>query len=238
METKKVTRGLGFRSEIKISNGSLEAMKWIALISMTVDHINSYIFNYYLPYFYEFGRIAMPLFVFVLAYNLARPGQLSAKALKKSSVRMTAFGLLAMIPLLGIGYMQSGILPLNIMFTLLTIVILVHGISRRHYLASAVIFLIAGYAVDYQWIVLLMGVLFWLWISKPSLLRLVLAVTALVSTELVNNNMWALWAMPIIIIAMLYDFKVIRLKWAFYSYYPLHLLVIAIITLFFRFNVQ
>jgi hypothetical protein len=35
---------------------------------------NKYLFNETLLFLFEAGRVAMPLFVFVLAYNLARPG--------------------------------------------------------------------------------------------------------------------------------------------------------------------
>ncbi|EBM5962874.1 TPA: TraX family protein [Salmonella enterica subsp. enterica serovar 16:l,v:-] len=48
-------------------------LKWIALILMIGDHINKYLLNESVPFLYYMGRIAMPLFVYVLAYNLSRP---------------------------------------------------------------------------------------------------------------------------------------------------------------------
>nr|WEG85486.1 trbP [Escherichia coli] len=59
-----------------IADGTIEALKWLALLAMTGDHVNKYLFNGTLPYLFEAGRLALPLFVFVLAYNLARPGAL------------------------------------------------------------------------------------------------------------------------------------------------------------------
>lgn len=56
-----------------ISNGAVESLKWLALVAMTSDHVNKIIFKSQLPLMSEFGRIAMPLFGMVLAYNLARP---------------------------------------------------------------------------------------------------------------------------------------------------------------------
>ncbi|MBK7549911.1 MAG: hypothetical protein IPI20_19875 [Rhodoferax sp.] len=59
---------------LHIDNGTLEALKWLALVLMTGDHVNKYVLADSLPGLFELGRLAMPLFMFVLAYNLARPG--------------------------------------------------------------------------------------------------------------------------------------------------------------------
>jgi hypothetical protein len=70
--------GLGCRREgMKkrcVSDGSTELLKWIGLVLMTGDHINSCLFNSTLPVLFGLGRLCLPIFVFVLAYNLARPG--------------------------------------------------------------------------------------------------------------------------------------------------------------------
>jgi len=58
----------------KISNGALEGLKYLALLFMIGDHVNKYLFNATLPGLFELGRLAMPLFGIVMAYNLARPG--------------------------------------------------------------------------------------------------------------------------------------------------------------------
>ena len=51
-------------------------MKWLALVLMTGDYVNKYLFNGTLPRLFNAGRVTLPLFVFVLAYNLARPDTL------------------------------------------------------------------------------------------------------------------------------------------------------------------
>ena len=43
---------------------------------MTGDYVNKYLFNGTLPRLFNAGRVTLPLFVFVLAYNLARPDTL------------------------------------------------------------------------------------------------------------------------------------------------------------------
>src|SRR5277367_1315087 len=56
-----------------MADGSLEAIKWAALVLMLFDHVNKYLFAEKLPVIFQCGRIVMPMFGFVLAYNLARP---------------------------------------------------------------------------------------------------------------------------------------------------------------------
>ena len=55
-----------------VSDGTIEAMKWLALLSMTGDHVNKCLFNGTLPFLFEIGRLPMPLLIFVLPYNLAQ----------------------------------------------------------------------------------------------------------------------------------------------------------------------
>jgi hypothetical protein len=76
-----------------VSDGTIEAMKWLALLSMTGDHVNKCLFNGTLPFLFEIGRLAMPLFIFVLAYKLARPGIYENGAYLRIMTRLTIFGL-------------------------------------------------------------------------------------------------------------------------------------------------
>ena len=57
---------------ISIENKNLESLKWLALFSMLGDHINKYLFNGTLPFLFEIGRIAFPVFAFVIAFNFSR----------------------------------------------------------------------------------------------------------------------------------------------------------------------
>ena len=57
-----------------LSSGAVEALNWVALASMLVDHANRVFFGYASPWMLPVGRIAMPVFALVVAYNLARPG--------------------------------------------------------------------------------------------------------------------------------------------------------------------
>ena len=57
---------------VELSDGAVEAMKWLGLILMTADHAQKYGLIPAVPGVYEAGRLAFPLFGIVMAYNLAR----------------------------------------------------------------------------------------------------------------------------------------------------------------------
>ena len=56
-----------------------------------------------LAFLFETGRVAMPLFVFVLAYNLARPDALARGAYPRCMKRLALFGALATPPFVALG---------------------------------------------------------------------------------------------------------------------------------------
>lgn len=54
----------------QLSSGQQEALKWLAIITMTLDHVNKLIFHNDYPALLWLGRLAFPLFAFLIAYNL------------------------------------------------------------------------------------------------------------------------------------------------------------------------
>ena len=99
-----------------VSNGTLEALKWLALLLMVADHINKYLLHDASHTLFQCGRIAMPLFVFVLAYNLARPNSFKSGAQTRTMKRLVLFGFLATPPFMALGGLLAGWWPLNILF--------------------------------------------------------------------------------------------------------------------------
>ncbi len=209
-----------------VSDGTIEAMKWLALILMTGDHINKYLFNETLPFLFETGRMAMPLFVFVLAYNLARPGIYKSGAYLRIMTRLTIFGLLATPAFIALGGLLDGWWPLNIMFALLIITATLYVIEYRTvggYATAAVVFLVGSAFVEFWWPAVLFGLAVWWYCKRPGLMPLTLALESLASLWFVNGNLWALAAVPVILLLSRIDLRMPRLRWAFYGYYPIHL---------------
>src|SRR4051812_43094966 len=66
---------------LSFTDGQLEALKWIALASMFLDHFGRHLLGWgQNTWVFALGRMAFPLFTLVLAWNLAREGDRAARA--------------------------------------------------------------------------------------------------------------------------------------------------------------
>jgi hypothetical protein len=215
-----------------MAEGSLEAIKWTALVLMVLDHINKYLYAEKLPVIFQCGRIVMPMFGFVLAYNLARPNALATGVHGRMMYRLTLAGLAAspmFIILNGLYVTANPWWPLNILFMLLLVVVLTYLIDRGGAKCCALavaLFLVGGAFVEYLWTGVLSCLGAWLFCRDASASRLLLWSLGTLSLTLVNGNAWGLAAIPIVFVAGSMGFRLPRLTWVFYSFYPAHLLVL------------
>lgn len=214
-----------------ITNGSIEALKWLALVLMTGDHVNKYLFNGTIDFLFAAGRLAMPLFVFVLAYNLSRPN-MEEGANRRTMGRLALAGLLATPAFMALGGLMAGWWPLNILFTLLALVGILHLADLRTaggYTGTAAVFLFGGAFVEFWWPALLFGFAVWSYRKHPSWIAVGLSLASLVALYWINGNQWALASIPVILACTSIDLRVPRISWFFYAYYPIHLLVLWLI---------
>jgi hypothetical protein len=217
---------------VHVANGTLEAMKWLALVLMTLDHVNKYLFSHTLPGAFQAGRLAMPIFVFVLAYNLARPGGMTKGAYLRTGKRLGIYGAIACIPYMALGTVLGGWWPLNIMFTLLAATamfgLIDHG-GRGQSLLAVAVFAGAGSLVEYWWPALAIALAAWYYCKAPTRKHLVWLTVALAALGLVNQNLWAMAALPLTVLAPRVELAVPRVRHLFYVYYPAHLAIIWVI---------
>ena len=215
-----------------MAEGSLEGIKWVALTLMVFDHVNKYLYAEKLPVIFQCGRVVMPMFGFVLAYNLARPNALSLGVHRRMMVRLTLAGLAAspmFIILNGLYVTAHAWWPLNILFMLLLVVALTYLIDRggaTFYALAVVLFLFAGAFVEYLWLGVLSCLGAWLFCRDASTGRLLLWFLGTLSLTVVNGNTWALVAIPIMLLVGRITVRLPRLTWVFYAFYPAHLLVL------------
>ena len=161
--------------KLLVTDGTIEALKGLALVLMTLDHINKYLFAEKLPFIFEAGRLAMPLFVFVLAYNLARPGTRERGGFIRTIKRLALFGALATPAFIGLGGLVAGWWPLNIMFALLVMTLTLYLIERHTIgstIAAACVFIVGGSSVEFWWPGITIGIAIWSYCKVPSLWQL------------------------------------------------------------------
>ena len=213
----------------EVPTGSLEALKWLGVLSMTADHINTFLLNSRHPVMFNMGRVAFPLFGFILAHNLARPAAFERGVYRRTLARLACFGVLALPACLGLGHNIAGWYPLNVMFTFCVVTGVLHLLQRRDTNAAvgaALVFVLGSAVVEYWW----PGVAFCLatfcYTRHPHWGWLAALVGSLLLLSLVNVTLWTLAALPIIMIVTRFNLPVPRCRWAFYAYYPAHLTLI------------
>ena len=230
-ETLPASRASGGSAlpRLAVSDGTLEGLKWLGLVLMTLDHVNKYLLHDRLTALFDAGRLAMPIFSFVLAYNLARPGSLAHGAYGRAGRRLAIAGVLASIPFLGLGGLLWEWWPLNILFTLLVstgVLRLVDAGGVWRVLLAAVLFVVGGLMVEFWWPAIAMTVAVWHYVRRPGWAALLVWIGATAALYMINRNAWALAALPMIFMATRIDLAIPRLRHVFYVYYPLHLWVI------------
>jgi TraX protein len=224
-------------SRFVIADGTLEVLKWLALVLMVADHVNKYFFKEELPAVFELGRIVMPIFGFILVYNLSRSGAIERGVFKRVMIRLALFGAVSVpicILLNQTVVRQYPWWPLNILFTLLLVTGIVYLIElggwHRRLLAS-VSFLLVSPFVEYAWMGVLTCLGAWLFCRQASFKNFFCWFLGVLSLTIINRNAWALAAMPLLLMASRVKFDVPRSKWAFYTLYPVHLLALLAVKL-------
>lgn len=223
---------------------SQTTLKWIALISMLVDHIGVVFFPH-LVIFRVFGRLAFPIFAFLLAR-----GFVFGKSRKKHLIRLVVFGLIAAYPY----YLVFNTFAPNILFTFALSYLLiwaVDGLNKssffhanawdqfvKNFLIGLTI-LMAGlfseiFACEYGFLGVWLPFVFWMFHTYKaeqffffSLLTILFCLLASYGGITIYSvlQIFSLLAIPLMAITNNTQSKR-TWKWLFYIFYPLHLLVL------------
>lgn len=211
-----------------LSDGTVELLKWLALILMTADHAQKYGMTHEVPWIYSAARVSMPLFGIVLAYNLARRSSDPSIA-RRVFLRLLVFGSLATVPFIALGGLGFGWWPLNVMLMLAVAVAIMHiWEMRRPYwrLKATALFLIGGAVVEFWWPGIAICVSAWRYIKAPSWSMLFMWIAATASLTLINGNWWAMASFGLLSVVSFFSLQLPRVPWFFYAYYPVHLLLL------------
>jgi hypothetical protein len=214
---------------LSIANGTLEALKWLAVVLMIVDHVNKYLYDGKIGWMFSLGRIVMPIFAFVLAYNLARPRTLANGGFARTARRLFVYGLVATVPYTALNGSNAYGWPLNVLFTLLvaTLVIWLYEAGNpKHGMWLLPLFSFGSMLPEY-WILgtgTTIAAYFYCKSQRPRYLSLWLLSVMLLA--LINMNFYALLAVPLLYLAPKVNLTVSRLKYFFYAFYPAHFAVL------------
>jgi TraX protein len=221
--TLSATRAPG---SLFVDDGTVEALKWLGLFLMVVDHANKYLANAGFGWAFHAGRICLPLFCFVLAYNLTRVGVLESGSFKRVMNRTAIVGGIATPIFIALGGLPFGWLPLNIFFTFCVATLMLLFVARRgrvNMTCAVLIFLVGGLFVEYWWFALALVLACWAFCNKPGAGSFMLVIFATAGLYAINRNFWAFAALPIIALAPFVSMPVPRMRNIFYIFYPLHL---------------
>jgi len=222
---------------------SIFIIKIIACITMVLDHI-----KYAIPQTMGFitiyfGRIAFPLFAFLLGEGYAH-----TKNLKKYYKRLIIFAMISQIPFMLFRTLVGEWKMLNIMFTLLLGLIAItvfDKLKNKYYISipivAIIIFLGKLINVDYSWYGVMTVFVLYVFREKKILRLLVFSLINLIfyyitfcknfSLNIFISYIFA--TLPAAIIMLLYNGKLgKKIKYLYYIFYPLHMLVLFVITLF------
>jgi hypothetical protein len=240
-----------------LSRGQQEALKWIAIFTMTLNHVNELIFSSEFPVLFWIGRLAFPLFVFLIAYNLVVRNVKSTRYLYP----LFLFALGTQPLYMWTNQTTTG----NIFFTLCLGVLYVGMLERFHqrwpsaviHTLLVVVFLIPSLQVEYGPIGVFFIPVLTYFLKQPTLLGYgllnvyLIALNALstltILTFLVSptHGLYSLLSslepfvfVPLLLFPIL--FMVSRLPitltrsnpWLFYIFYPVHLLVLQFLALY------
>lgn len=207
-------------------DGGRELLKWLAVVTMTVDHVGVLFFPG-VTAFRVVGRLAFPLFAYLLVLGMRSTGNL-----RGYFNRMLFFALVSQVPYA----LVNGIQPwekLNIYATLILGMVLIYFVDRSN--VAFVIPLLASVVVPVDYGVYGTATVLLLYLIEKDW-KMGSLIFVLINLILAVYGAWyqpfAILALPLILLHnagrlnikmdALPGHKTFR-KYFFYAYYPLHL---------------
>ena len=214
-----------------------ELLKWIAIITMTVDHVGAVLYPEF-TFLRWIGRLAFPLFAYLLIL-----GMKNTQNIRKYFTRLFVFAIISQVPFfLAIGYEPFE--SFNIFFTLSFGLLFVYYFKKGSVIAFVPMFVSFIFPFDYGiYGIAMIGCMYMLIKNTNFGVLLVVLLNALFLVPL-SSQVLSLLALPLILlhnngsltgtIKFSEDFTIPAWrKYFFYVYYPLHLVLLYLINLYY-----
>jgi hypothetical protein len=214
-----------------------ELLKIIAIVTMVIDHIGNILYPDLLL-LHVIGRLSFPLFAYLIALGIE-----STKKPKKYMMTLLSFALISQIPY----FLAFEIQPferLNILFSLFLGALTIYFFNKRSLLTFVPILLSILLSTEGSYYVVLTVACMKFLKSNPKFGFLALFALNLQFLLIPDTQVLSLFAVPLILLhvknwlkkeilipenSLAYSIR----KYAFYSFYPLHLALLFLIKLFF-----
>ncbi|MEK4487888.1 TraX family protein [Psychrobacillus sp. FSL H8-0484] len=200
-------------------DGRVDLLKWIALITMIIDHIGIVFFPDEAIY-RVIGRIAFPIFIILLAEGAVR-----TRNKKAHLIRLWVFACISQIPYL----LLIDPYVLNVIFTMAIAVTCI----RLPYLIPVVFIGLMIIPVDYSWYGVGLALIYY-YLRKWPGIACILAVnlTFLYAIQIGSFiQFWAVIGLVLPLIIRKVSFRIPNTsKYFFYWFYPVHLAILFIIS--------
>jgi len=202
--------------------GRLDFLKWIAVLTMVIDHIG-YLFFPNITEFRMIGRLAFPIFAYLIA-----EGSIRTSNKRKYLERLLLFAFISQIPYM---LVFQTVYP-NILFTL---VIGLYFITITWYHIVVLVLISVFLPIDYEWWGLVLPA-FFVYCRDRKVFGFVLLSSLTIAYVLSTGVLVQIFAiLGILLIFGLPAMKGIQIpvlnRWFFYWFYPVHLLLIIFISL-------
>ena len=210
-----------------------ELLKWIAIITMTVDHIGAVLYPDY-TFLRWIGRLSFPLFAYLLILGIRNTSDI-----KKYFIRLFIFALISQIPF----FLAIDVGPfdhLNIFFTLSSGLIFIYYFRKGSMIAFFPMIFSSIFPFDYGiYGIATIGCMYFLVKNKnfAIILLILLNILFLIQSQ---SQFLSLFSLPLILLhnngSLMGKIKLnkksiipIWRKYFFYFYYPLHLSILCLI---------
>jgi hypothetical protein len=214
-----------------------ELLKWIAIITMTVDHVGAILYPE-LEILRFIGRLSFPLFAYLLMLGME-----TTRNIRNYFSRLFVFALISQVPFfLALDYGPFN--SLNIFFTLSAGLLLIHFFKKGS--VFVIVSLLASLLLPVDYGIYGIAVIGSMYILKENTKLGVVSLVLLNTLFLLpwNSQFLSIAAIPLILLhkngsisttkenAEHYTIPIWR-KYFFYTYYPLHLTLLYIIKLYY-----
>ena len=212
-----------------------ELLKWIAIITMTVDHVGRILYPEFTVLRF-IGRLSFPLFAYLLMLGME-----TTRNIRNYFIRLFVFAFISQVPFF-LAIDSGPFDSLNIFFTLSAGLLFIHFFKRGS--MFVVVPMLASLVLPFDYGIYGIAVIGCMYILKEDTVFGVLSLVLLNALFLVpwNPQFLSIAAIPLILLhkngslttrkqtAEQYTIPVWR-KYFFYVYYPLHLTILYVIRL-------